>query len=172
MGQDKALLPFGGFSSLTKFQVHRLLPLFQSVHVSLKEHKLDFDVARIHDLPQSASSPMVALASILEHFDDTYVFILSVDTPFVGEKEIQALFDACGTDDAIIAKDSVQRHPLCGFYHTRIVSNIKTLLAQDQHKLGRLLEDIHTKFVTFNDEKPFFNLNHPDEYEKAKQCML
>lgn len=36
MGSDKALLPFGGCATLTQFQLQRLKPFFQSLHVSAK----------------------------------------------------------------------------------------------------------------------------------------
>lgn len=172
MGRDKALLPFGDFPTLTEFQVNRLTPWFDTLHVSIKDPKFDFPVKLIEDAPNQASSPMVALASILSHFQDTYVFVISVDTPFVTQKEIQMLLDHTGTADAIIAKDPTQRHPLCGLYHTGLAKEVQALVKDDSHKLGQLLESIHTTYVTFSDEKPFFNLNHPHEYEEASQCKI
>ena len=151
MGQDKALLPFKESPTLTQFQIKRLTPLFQSVHVSIKEPKFDFPTQCIKDVSNGSSSPMVALASILTHFTDTYVFIISVDTPFVSEQEIQHLMDASTTADAIIAKDKSQRHPLCGLYHTRIASKVQDFVKTNTHKLGRLLESIDTTYVFFDD---------------------
>lgn len=169
MGQDKALLPFKESPTLTHYQLQRLKPLFQSVHVSIKKPKFDSGILCIEDAPDAPSSPMVALASILTSFKDTYVFVISVDTPFVSPTEIQRLLDAAGEADAIIAKDHTQRHPLCGLYHTRLAPKVQTLVKQDDHKLGQLLESVDTHYVTFEEERPFFNLNHPHEYEEATQ---
>ena len=83
MGQDKSLLPFRGFPTLTHYQVARLAPLFSALHVSTKTDKFDGAFSLIQDNTQETFSPMVALASLLEHFSDTYVFCLSVDTPLV-----------------------------------------------------------------------------------------
>ena len=167
MGKDKALLPFGGFDTLTQFQIHRLKPLFKSLHVSTKEEKFSFDIPLIKDKTSSTSSPMVALEAILENFEDTYVFILSVDTPFVTQEEIEKLFLHV-KGDVTIAKDKEKNHPLCGFYHTNLLSKVKEKLEKDIHKLGKLLDEVGVRYVEFDSSKPFFNLNHPHEYEDAK----
>jgi len=54
MGRDKALLPFGEYSTLCEYQYQRLAKIFETVHISTKEAKFDFDAPLIYDLyPQS-----------------------------------------------------------------------------------------------------------------------
>ena len=38
MGRDKALLPFGGYSSLAQFQYQKFLPIFEKVYISCKNN--------------------------------------------------------------------------------------------------------------------------------------
>lgn len=68
MGSDKALLPFGGFETLTQYQIHRLSPLFQSLHVSTRsKNKFDFEASFIEDIATyEAQSPLVALLTIFQ----------------------------------------------------------------------------------------------------------
>jgi len=49
MGSDKALLPFGGYGSLSEFQYHKLSRTFKKVYLSAKEDKFDFAMEDIHD---------------------------------------------------------------------------------------------------------------------------
>ena len=170
MKRDKALLPFGGFDTLAQYQVERLKPLFKSLHVSVKEDKFNFDVPLILDKKSDVSSPMVAFESIFEYFNDTWVFILSVDTPFVGEKEMaKLLLHVQG--GATIAKDRNKKHPLCGIYHTSILPKVKEELEKNNHTLGKLLDKVNVNTVFFENDEPFFNLNYPQEYEKAIECI-
>ena len=71
MGSDKSLLPFGAFPTLTQYQLSRFKHHFSSLHVSCKtKDKFDFEASFIEDNPlYPESSPLVALGSILEHFD-------------------------------------------------------------------------------------------------------
>jgi len=41
------------------------------------------------------------------------------------------------------------------------------MLKQDNHKLGYLLKNSNTKYVEFENETTFLNLNNPKEYKKA-----
>lgn len=167
MGQDKSLLPFGAYPTLTHFQVSRLKPLFLSLHVSLKEDKFDGQFPLILDKNSTEFSPMVALASILEYFKNCYVFCLSVDAPFVEETQIKALWEVAQKtpNSAIIPRDSQIRHPLCGLYHTTLAPMARKLADENNHKLGFLLQECGAVYVDFQESKPFTNVNHPHEYE-------
>ncbi len=49
MGEDKSLLPFGGFSTFEQFQYNRLCNLFTQVYVSTKSaEKFNFKVDEFH----------------------------------------------------------------------------------------------------------------------------
>ncbi len=167
MGSDKALLDFGGCKSLCEYQYKRLKEQFSSVYVSTKEDKFDFGPQIIKD-KNELYSPMVALDAILSYFDDGYVFIMSVDMPFVQKKQTQKMYKYLNEYDIIIPETKLLKHYLCGFYHTKIKRKIKKFIQQDNHKVGSLVKSSNTKFVNFDDEKTFANLNYIDEYNKAK----
>lgn len=167
MGADKSLLPFGEFDTLCEYQVSRLTPLFKSLHVSTKENKFDFKANLILDKNQ-IHSPMIALEKILSNFENTHVFILSVDTPFVDKAQIQNLYMYTQNFDIIIPKTPSHTHQLCGFYHTSLASTCKELISKNIHKIKELYRCLHVKYVEFQNEEPFMNLNYTHEYEKAK----
>lgn len=173
MGSDKALLPFGNFKTLTQFQLHRLKPYFSSIHVSSKsKDKFDFDASFIEDNPKYCDhSPLVALLSILEHFK-TPVCVLSVDTPFVTPEIFEKLYTNFEEgDDAIIATSPCSSHQLCAIYAPSMAEIIRTQLSKNEHKIRLVLDLSHTKQIAFEQDEPFLNLNHRDEYEKAQELL-
>lgn len=173
MGSDKALLPFGNFLTLTQYQLSRFPNHVTSLHVSCKTRdKFHFEASFIEDNPlYHESSPLVALASILEYFN-TPVCVLSVDTPFVTADIFETLYTKMdNTAEAIIARSPLGSHQLCAIYTPMILTKIKTMLSKNEHKIGLLLQNVHTIFVDFQSDEPFLNLNHLSDYEHAKGLL-
>ena len=107
MGKDKALLPFGKYSTLAEFQQVKLNTLFDKVYISAKENKFDFDCMVIED-NYADNSPLVGLISVFETLGVEEVFILSVDAPFVNKETIQKLLSHNkSTLDVIVACQSI-----------------------------------------------------------------
>lgn len=167
MGEDKALLPFGKYPTLTEFQQAKLSTLFDKVYISAKENKFDFDCMVIED-NYSVNSPLVGLISIFETLKAEEVFILSVDAPFVNKDTIQKLLSHNeSTQDVIVAQSPNGAQPLCGLYKKSILPLAYMQLEKANHRLGDLLRIAKTLFVEFDEDTPFTNLNHPEEYQKA-----
>ena len=167
MGEDKALLPFGGYHTLTEFQHHKLSTLFQKVYISAKDNKFDFDCRVIEDTYKE-SSPLVGIISIFETLNAEEIFILSVDAPFVNRDTIEKLLSHNAHDwDAIVAQSPSGVQPLCGLYKKSILPLAYAQLEKDDHRLGDLLRLANTLFVKFDEDRPFTNLNHPKEYQEA-----
>ena len=167
MGRDKALLPFGGYETLTEYQYRRLLPLFDRVSLSAKGDKFPFDAPRIYDRDTDTSSPMVALASVLEQAEHDVVFVLSVDMPFVDSPLIDRLYAAHAErpDARIILTTSPQgAEPLCALYHRDLLPQIIARLERGEHRMQALLHATTTLDVPCDREKVFTNLNTPEDY--------
>jgi len=173
MGQDKSLLPFGNFSTLAEYQYRRLSRLFANVYISTKEQKFDFEAELIFDAPAEAVfAPTAGFDAMFRQLQDERLFVLSVDTPFVGEKEIAAILERDSADlDAVIAQTVSGSHPLCGIYHRTLLPSFEKMLEEKNHRLGQLLKSSKTAYVAFDREEPFANLNHPHEYEAAKKSL-
>ncbi len=173
MGRDKALLPFANYSTLSEFQHNKLDSIFDKVYISSKKDKFGFTSKVIIDRYEE-SSPLIGIISIFETLEVDEVFILSVDAPFVDEKVIEELLDYKNHEekfDAIIAKSPNGIEPLCGIYRRSILPLAKKYLKEDNHKLNHLLKMAHTQFISFEDNTPFININHPHEYENALKLI-
>lgn len=172
MKRDKALLPFGGFKTLSEFQISKNTPFFESLYVSCKfKDKFDFKASFIEDTKEfNEYSPLVALYSILKKFD-THVFVVSVDTPFVTYEVFEKLYKNINENEAIIAKSPYGTHQLCAIYSPSILETLKKQLKQNEHKIKNTLAKIKTIYVDFNEDKPFTNLNHLEDYDRAKEML-
>lgn len=174
MKEDKALLPFGGFETLTEFQLSRLKKIFKTVYISCKDRsKFNFVAEFIEDSTLLQTfAPTAGFVAIFKKLKTDSFFVLSVDAPFVGQKEIEALVKADSSDtDATIAKTALGIEPMCGIYHRSLESDFIKMLEEDNHKLGFLLKSSKTNYVNFENEKAFLNLNEPSDYQEALKLI-
>jgi molybdopterin-guanine dinucleotide biosynthesis protein A len=170
MGEDKSLLPFGGYKTLAQYQYERMKKIFSHVTVSAKSaEKFDFTCKVIEDPKESSAfAPTAGFVAMFDALHVKKIFVLSVDTPFVDEKVIRQLIEADSDDlDAVIAKTQSGSHPMCGIYHQSLHVRFRHMLKDDDHRLGKLLGSVKTAYLFFDDEAPFANLNHPSEYQDA-----
>ncbi len=176
MGRDKALLPFGGFETLTEFQYRKFKPYFDNIYISTKEqNKFDFDANFIEDIPfydkdngELIFSPAVAMYSVFEKTGADKIFAISVDTPFFNIEHFKKLKSADNEAFDIIAsrnKNSIQ--PLCSIYKKSCKDELLKMIDQDVHKIRILTKNLNTYYVDFDEEKAFLNLNNPKDYEEG-----
>ena len=167
MGEDKALLPFGAYPTLTQYQYTKLSPYFQNIYISSKTDKFDFE-CRVIKYTQEGYSPLIALLSIFETLEVDEIFILSVDVPFVNKEVIERIVrNSDEKKDIVVAKSPSGIQPLCGCYKRTILPLAYAQLEKENHKLLDLLALAETELVVFEEDEPFTNLNHPQEYKEA-----
>ena len=104
MGFDKSKLRLLD-QNLVEFQVAKFEKIFKSVFVSAKNDKFDNKFKLIKDsLEFQIYSPMLALYSVLSHFKNEFVFIISVDSPKISQKEPLKMLEFLNDNKIIIAK--------------------------------------------------------------------
>jgi molybdenum cofactor guanylyltransferase len=170
MGEDKALLPFSSYKTLTQFQLSRLSQIFTAVYISCKDkNKFDFQATFIEDIEtDGVYAPTAGFVSVFKTIKEDRFFALSVDSPFVGVDEIAKIINVDENGlDAVVAKTTTGIQPMCGMYHRSMSEKFEDAILNDNHKLGYLLKNSKTKYVYFENEKAFFNINHPHEYKEA-----
>jgi len=171
MHKDKALLPFGGYNSLSQYQYERLSKIFNRVYISAKINKFDFRADIILD-NSSIYSPLVGIVSIFETLDLDEIFIISVDIPFVSFDIIEQLYRNCSIEyDIVVAKSKNGLEPLCGIYKREVLEVAKYNLKRGVYRLKALLGSVNTKVVDFNLEREFLNLNTPQVYFESLSLL-
>lgn len=170
MGEDKALLPFGDFETLTQYQLSRLEKIFKTVYISTKsKDKFNFEANFIIDIKtDNIYAPTAGFLGVFKTIKEDSFFALSVDAPLVSKNEILSIIEADTKDsDATVAKTDSGIQPMCGIYHRSLENEFTKMLQENNHKLGFLLKSAKTTYVNFDDTKAFLNLNNPHEYTKA-----
>jgi molybdopterin-guanine dinucleotide biosynthesis protein A len=170
MGEDKSLLPFGSFTTLTEFQYSRLSKIFTNVYISCKDkNKFNFNAQFIEDDNSSDTfAPTAGFIASFKALKSDSFFALSVDSPFVNKCVITKLINKSHPNlDAIIAKTDQGIQPLCGIYFRSLEEKFQQMQKEDNHKLGFLLKDSSTEYLYFSDTTLFSNLNYPKEYKEA-----
>jgi molybdenum cofactor guanylyltransferase len=170
MGEDKALLPFGDFSTLTEFQLNKLQKIFTNVYISCKDKdKFDFQAQFIEDMKtENIYAPSVGFLTCFNSLKCESFFAISVDTPFITKDIIYALISQDTIDsEATIATLYNKTQPMCGIYHISLEKKFLHMLETDNHKLGCLLKNSITNYVNFENETSFLNLNNPQDYTQA-----
>jgi len=167
MGQDKSLLPFKKFDTLIEYQYSKLSKIFNTIFISSKNNKFNFDAQLLIDESQEIYSPMIALKSILSNIEDDKVFITTVDVPFIEIDTFKELVLQSTQYDITIAKDSSNTHNLCGVFSKSLLPIIENLLSDDIHKINTLIKSSKNyKEILFSNDDQFANINTKDEYNK------
>jgi len=167
MGEDKALLPFSSSPTLTEFQLQRFQNIFKKVYISCEnKSKFKFDANFIEDIDFSLKTPFVGLYSCFEKLESDYIFTLSVDTPFVKSDTFKKLF-LFNSYEAVVPITKRGYQPLCALYKRSIKPKLKELIKEERLKFSNLYDKIDVKYVEFQSEEDFDNLNFKDEYNQA-----
>ena len=170
MGKDKTLLPFGGFDTLTHYQVSKFSKVFDEVFVSSKFEKFNPPLKLIKDESVDSYSPMLALYCVLKDFDHS-VFIIPADMPFFDLSSLKELSKFKDEFDMVIAGDDEHIHSLCGFFNPKLATLANELYLKNEHKIVLLRKSCECKIVNFSNKDQFFNVNFPEEYEIANEVQ-
>jgi len=176
MGEDKALLPFSNYNTLIEYQFARLSKIFKNVYISAKSaDKFPSHLQQyvIDDVESETFAPTTGFLAIFNRLSDERFFIISVDTPFVTEGEIEQIILAQSKEfDVILAKTEDKEHYMCGIYRRSLMPYFEEMLQKNEHRLSRLIKNAKAKYLFFENEASFMNLNTPSEYAEAKRKIL
>ena len=169
MKRDKALLPFRGYKSLASYQYERLKPLFNNLYISAKDNKFEFQAPILYD-KTNIYSPLAAIYSILTQLKED-IFIIAVDMPLISIASIKELIDIYSKSSYEIYSFEVDKkaQPTAAIYRYTplLISQIKSQLEQNNHKLNHLLKNSST-YLLQKPQEEFINLNYPCDYLKFK----
>lgn len=169
MGEDKSLLPFGGFETLAEYQYEKLKKLFKYVYFSVKNRKFDFTDDLIVDSSKN-HAPTYGLTEVLNQLNKPF-FALGVDIPFVKEETIRTLCEK-RVHDVITIENSGKLEPLCSVYYPTIKDNIIHAIEKNNHKLTDIIKRANSFVIEKNDSEEFMNLNDRESFTKALKLMV
>jgi len=167
LGIDKSLLKFRG-KYLATIIYNRLSDCFNNVYFVSDRYKKysQFGVPVFEDIIPDKGA-LGGIYSALTYADEEYCFITACDLPYITKELIEILWLKSGRGDimAPIWLDHIE--PLVAFYHRRCLQYIEKALEDFWYNLNVSLLDMIPYYSRAQLEKLFFNINTPEDYQKA-----
>lgn len=178
MGKDKAGLRFGERSAvaLIAASLQVVAHTIRSVGGAVPVNEDLENIADAHD----QWGPLAGIEAALGNSNSEHCLIVACDLPFVTAKLFERLIGLADHWDAIVPLQSDGRpQPLCAIYRrTPCLTVARKVIADGQHSPRALLDQIQTRYVSFAElsdlagsEYFFFNVNTPENYERAQQIF-
>ena len=170
-GENKALSIYMG-KPLIKHLINSVEPLVSSLSI-ISKSKSDFSDLSIPVLEDSLNI-QTPLAGILRGLEDAngWGLFLACDMPFLNRDIIKSLLDTIDDttkDDISAIVASSPRgglQPMVACYHSSGIPALK-LSIENNNSVKGWLEVSRIKTVSFDDEKPFRNVNRKSELEDS-----
>lgn len=182
-GGDKTLLPIDGRPILSHV-VERLRPQVDTLVLNANGDPARFAAFGLPVVPDSIAGYAGPLAGILAGMDwaaaQGYELLASAagDTPFFPETLVADLHEVMEREGKPIAMSmtpdperGLSRHPTFGLWSVSLRDNLRAALAEGQRKVIVWTEPIGCAKAVFEGEFPFFNVNTPEDLERAHELL-
>ena len=169
-GINKALLKFKGVPIVKMLEAEARLAGVNEVMVSTNNTDAfaQFKLRVIEDIHKGAG-PLGGMHSALENSDADAILIIACDTPGITAGVIRAIMSTAWEHpeaDVIFAYSPSGPHPLCSVVRRNFLPDIQSALDESEYSVNNLFAKYNHVVVKFDDEKPFININTPDDLKK------
>lgn len=174
MGKNKALLPMGG-KPVVRRLVELFSQLFEEVMIAANDPALYGPYCRkvVADV-FPGKGPLAGLHAALTQARKDWVFMTACDTPFVSENLVRAMSKLTGGVDAVLAETEEGIEPLNAFYSKQCLPAVHGCLEAGEFRMVSFHPRIKLRVVSAAelaqwdpDGRTFWNMNTPEDYEKA-----
>jgi molybdopterin-guanine dinucleotide biosynthesis protein A len=109
--------------------------------------------------------PLAGIHSALLESGADMLLVLPCDMPGITRKEIAVLIEAAlkNQSKAVFAATESCQYPLCSIVRRNILDDLTATLTENKNAALRFFKSIDHGTVFFEDERPFVNINTPDD---------
>lgn len=173
MGTNKALLTINGQTVIEQIvaECKKITDNVLIVTNRFSDYKF-LHLPMVED-KEKGKGPLAGIQAGLSAVSTEKTIVIACDMPFISTKVALALLDELTSYDACIPEINDQLHPLFAAYRKSCLPAVNESLAEGQLRIRQFLSKVHVKIKTENElpsylDQAFFNMNNPEEYEKAK----
>ena len=184
-GGDKGLLELGEKSIIERV-IDKISPQVSSLAININGDSSRFPDYELPIIPDSLQGYLGPLSGILAGmewaFKNNYKYIATVaaDTPFLPDNFIHSVYSLVKSKNLnigiaasrIFNTNDVFIHPTFGIWDVDLKDDLKNELVRDTRKIMSWAKRFKLDYYHFNINNklsdPFFNINTPDDLEKAK----
>lgn len=179
MGFDKSELVLGGKTFVERAALS--LKTIKPEHLFIVGNRPNYSIKLpvLHDSTEkNTRASLIGLYTALRHTKTEWAAILACDLPFATGDLFERLISLRTENyDAVIPiQADGKSQPLCALYRRSCLPAIEEMLRENNWKLQSLLARVKSRMIDFDcfrdlnsAEYLFFNVNTPEDYEKAKQ---
>ncbi|MEM7069207.1 MAG: molybdenum cofactor guanylyltransferase MobA [Pseudomonadota bacterium] len=181
-GPEKSLLELGGIKLITHV-TNRLNKQVNSVVINANGDPKRFDFLKLPIVPDTVEGFAGPLAGVLagmrwaaDNTDASHVITAAADTPFFPHDYVSNMFSQARSTNSLIAlaASNDRRHPVFGLWPVSLADALEAFLVEEKNRKVMLFVERYTNcLVEFpgDDPDPFFNINTPDDKQKAEQIL-
>lgn len=178
MGTNKALLKIGGQTVIERILngLQHTVTDFIIVTNSMEEYSfLHLPMVEDH---WKGKGPLAGIHAGLSASKTDKNLIVACDMPFVSPKLGTILLDQLCEYEGAVPCIHKKQHPLFAAYRKEVKEEAKCAIEQGQLRMQNFLKQIHVKFLTEMElsnlgfsinEWILYNMNHPNEYQRANE---
>ena len=176
MGKNKALLMIGGETVIERIvsELKKTVSEIIIVTNSFEEYRF-LGLPMVSDQWQDMG-PVAGIHAGLNASNTEKNLVVACDMPFISSQLGEILLNLLDENQAAVPIISGQLHPLFAAYRKDALDEVTQSIQKQELRIRQFLKNIKTKLVTEADlqnstyiceEKHFFNMNHPEDFEKA-----
>ncbi len=176
MGRNKALLPIGG-----KTVIERIVMELSKIVSNMVIVTNTFEDYQFLGLPMvqdqwKGMGPLAGIHAGLSASSTEKNLVVACDMPFISSQLGGILLTLLDDYQVAVPDVSGQLHPLFAAYRKDTLGEIEKSLQNHELRIRQFFKHTKTKYVTeaclqklhyHYQEQHFFNMNHPDDFERA-----
>jgi molybdopterin-guanine dinucleotide biosynthesis protein A len=179
LGTNKALLEIGGRTILDRI-LEKMLDIFPSVLLVLRDDNSPLAVdhgSRVKVVTDllPGKGPLGGIYTALEYSPTPYVFVIACDMPYPNLELVKRLLSEAAGREAVVPRRGDYIEPLFAVYERETRHSIKKRLEDDDLKIHDFIDELDARFLEEEDVcgcdpdfNSFFNINTPEDLEKAR----
>jgi molybdopterin-guanine dinucleotide biosynthesis protein A len=164
-GNDKSLLPIDGEPLIQKI-VNQLKDYFDEIIIGANDiEKYKFLNLKIIPDIEKDKGPLMGILSCLKESKNEINFITACDIPLMNIKLIKNMINLSeGYDIVMPMGENNNYEPLYAVYKKNITDKIEFILKENKRKIIEILKLSTVKFIDFEDNNWYQNLNFEEDY--------
>ena len=176
MGKNKALLELGGKYIISQV-IDTLLPFCTEIIISTNTKELDFLGYRTISDEKNNIGPIAGIYSALKASKTNKNIILSCDTPFINSGLLIKMQEVSQGFEIILPVFQGYLQAMTGIFDKSVLPLIEKELSEGNYIPPRIFEKCNLnklqigKENSFYDKHLFFNINSPEDYQKAQEII-
>lgn len=123
--------------------------------------------------------PLVGIYSGLMACSNSRALVVGGDMPFLNVNLLRYMSQLCYACDVVVPRAGDKLEPLCAVYSRSCLGYIEKLLKRDELRINKLFDMARVRYLEEEeidridpDHLSFFNVNTPEDLEKAREIAL